>query len=136
MLPHVQHLPGAICKNLFLYGKKKKDLWLMTARHDVDVKLGDVSKKVSAPGGLRFADEAKLIDKLGVKQGCVTPFALINDKNNDVKFLIDESLFNGGHEKLHFHPMVNSATTGISPDDLKKFLAATGHEPILVNLDS
>lgn len=133
-MPHVKHLSGAHCKNLFLKDKKKKGLWLLSARHDVEVKLADVSKQVSAPGGLRFADESVLQEKLGVGQGCVTAFALINDRNHDVRFLIDDALINGEFENIHFHPLVNSATTGISPKDFLKFLEATGHSPTYVKL--
>ena len=30
---------------------------------------------------------------------------------------------------VNFHPLVNTRTTGVSPDGLVKFLRATGHEP-------
>ena len=135
MLPQVQDLPGAQCKNLFMKDKKKKGLWLLSARHDVEVNLGALSKKVSAPGGLRFADESILIEKLGVKQGCVTPFALINDKGNDVKFIVDEALIGDKFDFINFHLLTNAATTGISPKDFVKFVEATGHSIIPVNLD-
>ena len=135
MMPHVKHLSGAHCKNLFLKDKKKKGLWLFSARHDLEVKLNELSKKVNAPGGLRFADESILFEKLGVKQGCVTAYALINDKNNDVQFICDEALISGGYERLFFHPLTNAASTGISPQDFQKFLEAVGHKPILVNME-
>ena len=135
MMPYVKDVPGAVCKNLFMKDKKKKGLWLFTARHDLDVKLNELSKKVGAPGGLRFADESILLEKLGVKQGCVTPFALINDKNNDVKFILDEALVSGKYERINCHPLSNAATTGVTPEDFKKFLDAVNHPPILVNMD-
>ena len=48
MMPHLEgKVSGGVCKNLFLKDKKKKGLWLFTARHDVDVKLNDLGKKVS-----------------------------------------------------------------------------------------
>ncbi len=135
MMPHVKDMPGAHVKNLFMKDKKKKGLWLFSARHDVDIKLNDLSKKVGAPGGLRFADEAILLEKLGVKQGCVTPFALINDKNNDVKFIIDEALVDGTFETLNCHPLTNAASTGIATKDFLKFLDAINHKPTVVKLD-
>ncbi len=135
-MPHVKHEEGLHCKNLFMKDKKKKGLWLYSAPHDLDINLAVLSKKVGAPGGLRFADESILFEKLGVKQGCVTAYALINDKNNDVKFLCDDAIVNGGHSKVFFHPMVNTASTGISPQDFLKFLEAVGHTPIMVKHDS
>lgn len=134
MMPYVHHLKGAITKNLFVKDKKKKGLWLLTARHEVTVNLNDLAKQVGAAGGFRFADETVLKDVLGVGQGCVTPFAIFNDTEAKVKLLVDSDLVKGGHEKVYGHPMVNSASTGVTPEDMMKFWRATGHEPILVDL--
>ena len=47
MMAHLNgKVTGGIAKNLFLRDKKKKGLWLFSARHDLDVKLNDLSKKV------------------------------------------------------------------------------------------
>ncbi|KAL8185109.1 UNVERIFIED_CONTAM: Prolyl-tRNA synthetase associated domain-containing protein 1 [Gekko kuhli] len=135
MMPHVQHLKGAVSKNLFLKDKKKKGLWLVTVLHDRQINLNDLAKKLGAgSGNLRFADEATLLDKLKVSQGCVTPLALFCDQG-DVKFVLDAAFLEGGHERLYFHPMTNAATMGIHPDDFLKFLKSTGHEPMLVHFD-
>lgn len=64
--------------------------------------------------------------------GSVTPFGLINDRDKKVTFILDEDLINGGHEKLYFHPMENTATTSIAPADLLKFLEAVNHPPTLM----
>lgn len=37
MMPHLQDVKGAVTKNLFLKDKKKKGLWLVSARHDRQV---------------------------------------------------------------------------------------------------
>lgn len=37
MMPHLQEVSGAVTKNLFLKDKKKKSLWLVSARHDRQV---------------------------------------------------------------------------------------------------
>ena len=134
MMPHVAHLSGAHTKNLFLKDKKKK-LWLLSARHDANVNLSSLAKKVGAPGGLRFADETILQEKLGVRQGCVTPLALINDRANDVTFILDESLVDGTFERMHFHPMDNAATIGLTPTEFLKFLNAINHNPVSVKLE-
>lgn len=36
-MPHLQDVSGAVTKNLFLKDKKKKGLWLVSARHDRQV---------------------------------------------------------------------------------------------------
>ena len=133
-LPHVSHLKEAVfAKNLFLRDKKK-NLYLFCARHDADVKLNDLAKLVSAPGGFRFADESVLKEKLGLTQGAVTLFGLINDKGNDVTLVLDRKLTDGSCAKILFHPMVNSASIAISADGLNTFVQKVDHEPVLVDL--
>ncbi|XP_062519368.1 prolyl-tRNA synthetase associated domain-containing protein 1-like [Corticium candelabrum] len=133
MMPHVGHLVGAHSKNLFLRDKKKKGLWLVTTLAEREVNLGDLGKKLSVSGGLRFADEDVMIDTLNVAQGCCTPLALFNDKDRKVQFILDDDFINGGHEQIFFHPMVNEATLGMSPQDFLKFLEAIEHKPTLIS---
>jgi Ala-tRNA(Pro) deacylase len=38
------------------------------------------------------------------------------------------------HAPLNYHPLVNTMTTAISPDDLVRFVRATGREPRIVRL--
>ena len=133
MMPHVGHLNGAHSKNLFLKDKKKKRLWLVTALVSREVSLNDLAKKVGASGGFRFADEAIMLEKLGVGQGCVTPLSLFNDTQNEVTFLLDASFVEDNHENVFFHPMTNTATTGLKPEDFMKFVKATGHDPVIVH---
>jgi len=125
MMPYLKNVQGAICKNLFLKDKKK-NLYLLSAVHDKEVKLNDVAKKVGAKE-LRFGDELVMFEKLGVSQGCVTAYALANDKEKSVKFIVDSTLLDGTYSSVNFHPMVNTATTQISCQDFSKFLNVTGH---------
>jgi len=132
MMPHVSHLPGIVSKNLLVRHKKKKGLWLVTAPHDATISLSVLAQHLGISGGLRLADEDILVSKLGVVRGCVTPLALINDKDNAIGCVVDTKLLDKLNERVYFHPMVNSATTGLSPADFERFLTAIGHEPILV----
>lgn len=136
MMPHLAGVSGAVTKNLFLKDKKKKGLWLVSVRHDRQVQLNDLAKKLGVgSGNLRFAEEAAMLEKLKVGQGCATALALFCDKEHSVKLVLDSDLVNGGHERVYFHPMTNEATMGIKPEDLLKFLKETGHEPVLQNFD-
>ncbi|KAK1905022.1 Prolyl-tRNA synthetase associated domain containing protein 1 [Dissostichus eleginoides] len=133
---HPPEVSGAVTKNLFLKDKKKKGLWLVSARHDRQVNLNDLAKKLGVgSGNLRFADEAIMLEKLKVGQGCATALALLFDRDHSVKFVLDQDLVEGGHERVFFHPMTNSATMGLRPEDLLRFLQETGHEPVLQSFD-
>ena len=96
------------------------------------MKLSEVGKSIGVKD-LRFGDESVMFDIIGVKQGCVTAYALLNDKKHQVKFLLDSEAFNENHRFVNFHPMSNAATLGIAPADLKRFLNHTGHEPTLLS---
>lgn len=136
MMPHLEGVSGAVSKNLFLKDKKKKGLWLVSARHDRQVNLNDLAKKLGVgSGNLRFADEAIMVEKLKVGQGCATALSLLFDKEQSVKFVLDRDLVEGGHERVYFHPMTNAASMGLKPDDLLRFLKETGHEPVLQSFD-
>ncbi|XP_019329972.1 PREDICTED: prolyl-tRNA synthetase associated domain-containing protein 1 [Aptenodytes forsteri] len=135
MMPHVQHMKGGHSKNLFLKDKKKKGFWLVTVLHNRQINLNDLAKKLGVgSGNLRFADENAMLEKLKVGQGCATPLALFCDQG-EVRFVLDAGFLEGGHEKVYFHPMTNSATMGLSPDDFLKFVRSTGHDPIVIHFD-
>ncbi|XP_068597531.1 prolyl-tRNA synthetase associated domain-containing protein 1 [Brachionichthys hirsutus] len=136
MTPHLQDVSGAVTKNLFLKDKKKKGLWLVSVRHDRQVNLSDLAKKLGVgSSNLRFADEAAMLDKLKVGRGCATALALMFDKELSVRLVLDQDLVVGGHERVYFHPMTNAASVGLRPDDLLRFLKETGHEPVLESFE-
>jgi Ala-tRNA(Pro) deacylase len=69
---------------------------------------------------------------LGVLPGSVTPFGALNDTAGRVTIVLDARLL--AAEAINCHPLVNTATTTISPAGLTAFLRATGHEPKVVVL--
>ena len=110
-------IPGGHIKNLFLKDDNGQ-LWLLVADAHAKIELKKVAQLLKAPK-LRFADANLLMHYLGVTPGSVTPLALINDANQKVKVLIDQSLWT--HDILNMHPLENSATTSINSNDFKKF---------------
>jgi Ala-tRNA(Pro) deacylase len=118
-------IPGAHTKNLFLKCKKGT-LWLVTAVESTAVDLKTLHTRLGC-GRLSFGNAELLGEALGVQPGSVTPFAIINDTQNRVSVVLDEALF--AYDRLNFHPLVNTATTGISKDGLLAFLADCKHSP-------
>ena len=131
MMPYLTNIAGAVSKNLFLKDKKG-GLYLLSALHDKAVNMAEIGKKIKAPGGLRFASEEILFDTLKVRQGCVTAFALLHDKDQKVTFLLDSDILK--HPRVYFHPLVNNATTGVSIEDFEKFVKLTNHNIVQVQL--
>ena len=57
---------------------------------------------------------------------------MLNDRAGDVTMILDANLME--HERVNFHPLVNTMTTGIAREDLLRFLRSTGHDPLIVRL--
>ena len=122
-------MPGGHTKNLFLKDAKGQ-LWLISALGDSLIDLKRLPTLIGS-ARLSFGSEARLYDALGVRPGSVTAFALINDEDRQVRFVIEKALLN--HETLNFHPLHNAATTAVSRDGFLHFLQALRVEPMVVD---
>lgn len=122
-------IAGAHTKNLFLKDAKGQ-LWLISAedRSVIDLKR---LPPVIGSARLSFGAEPLMVETLGVAPGSVTAFALINDRNRRVRFVLDRALAEA--ELVNFHPLTNTATTTIDQAGLRRFLAALGVEPLVVD---
>lgn len=129
--PVKARIPGAHSKNLFVKDKKGR-LFLITAKDETPIDLKRVHEAIGASGRVSFGSADQLREALGVEPGSVTPFAVVNDSEGQVTVILDASLME--HERVNFHPLVNSMTTGVHRDDLVRFLRATGHEPRILRL--
>jgi Ala-tRNA(Pro) deacylase len=123
-------LPGADTKNLFLRDEDGV-LFLVIAKSTTRVDLKALSRRLGAKR-FSFGKPELLIEALGVPPGSVTPFALINDRSQQVRPVIDRELMNA--DSINCHPLENTATTNIARDDLIKFIRACGHEPTIATL--
>jgi Ala-tRNA(Pro) deacylase len=124
-------IPGAHTKNLFLKCKKGT-LWLVTALEETPINLKTLHHALGS-GRLSFGNADLLLEVLGVTPGSVSTFGVINDTEGRVTVVLDQGLM--AHERINLHPLVNTATTGISRDDLIRFLELSGHPPKIIALD-
>jgi Ala-tRNA(Pro) deacylase len=127
----VGELPGGHSKNLFLRNTPGR-MWLlvMPAERQIDL------KRLAALLGtsrLSFANAARMERYLGVGAGAVTPFAVVNDHEHEVTVVLDDELLS--RDRINLHPLENSATTGIAPAGLIRFLEAVGHPLQVLALD-
>ena len=123
-------LPGAHTKNLFLKDKAGR-LALVVAKEDSRVDLKTLAPLIGT-GRLSFGSAEQLMAVLGVTPGSVTPFALINDRDNCVLVAVDAALF--AFDEVNCHPLRNDATTRLATTDLLRFIEACGHTPLTVDL--
>ena len=122
-------LPGGHSKNLFLKDAKGQ-LWLISALGETAIDLKTLPGVIGS-ARLSFGSPERLLWALGVTPGSVTALALINDPQHDVRFVLDADL--AGADPVNFHPLANTATTAISQAGFRRFLAAVGVTPMIVD---
>lgn len=121
---------GAFCKNLFLKDRKGR-LWLIVTLEERALKLNSLARPLGS-ARLSFGNAELMWEVLGVRPGSVTPFALVNDRDHRVTVVLDAPML--AHDRLNYHPLENTATTALSRADLMRFLALTGHAPVILDL--
>ncbi|MUO79662.1 prolyl-tRNA synthetase associated domain-containing protein [Agrobacterium vitis] len=124
-------IPGGHTKNLFVKDKKDQ-FFLLVVEENAIVDLKTVHTLIGAASKVSFGKPEKLMEYLGVVPGSVTAFGAINDTGNKVTFVLDADLMQ--HDIINCHPLSNDATTSIGRDDLLRFMAATGHEALVLKV--
>jgi Ala-tRNA(Pro) deacylase len=122
-------LPGGHTKNLFLKDAKGR-LWLISALGETQIDLKRLHPVIGS-ARLSFGSGELMEQVLGVTPGSVTAFALANDTEGQVTFVLDAAL--AASDPVNFHPLVNTATTAVSQADFRRFLEAVGHPPMVVD---
>ena len=120
-------IKGVHTKNLLLKNKKN-NFFLFSCKESTIVDLKQLKKSLIL-GNISFARDLYLKNILGVMPGSVTPFGLINDQNNEIKFFLDKKIL--CHNKVNFHPLINTSTVSL---DIKDFLLFMKKNNKLVNI--
>jgi Ala-tRNA(Pro) deacylase len=128
---HKGAIEGGQSKNLFLRNKKGQRHYLLVAEAHRPVHLKPLQALLDE-STLSFASPERLMKYLGLTPGAVSPFGIVNDAQHEVVVLLDRGLM--AHERLNFHPNVNTTTLTVSRQDFEKFLAHCGNEVRLLEL--
>ena len=123
-------MTGGHTKNLFLRNKKGR-MWLLVCDEERKLDLKELGKRLEA-GRFSFGSPDRLMQYLGVIPGAVSPFAVMNDREGQVRLVLERSLLE--IPELNFHPLDNSMTTRIATPDLIRFLEEVDHASELVDL--
>ncbi|RAK58239.1 prolyl-tRNA synthetase associated domain-containing protein [Phenylobacterium deserti] len=122
-------IPGVHTKNLFLKDAKGQ-LWLISAEGHALIDLKRLHTVIGS-ARLSFGSPELMGETLGVTPGSVTAFGLINDVEKRIRFVLDRTLAEAA--LVNFHPLTNTATTTIPQAGLRRFFAAVGVEPMVVD---
>ncbi len=112
------------CKNIFFRNHKGNRHYLVVLEHTNQLAIRELELKLKQ-GKLSFASPKRMLKYLGLTPGSVSPFGLINDKENHVHVFLDENLKKS--ETISFHPNLNTASIVISYTDFEHFLNSVGN---------
>ncbi len=121
-----------ICKNLFLCNRQETVFYLLAMPADKQFHTSVVSSQLGV-ARLHFADEKHMQQFLDIRPGSVSVMGLMNDKDNNVRLLVDKDILK--QEYFACHPCINTSSLKFKTSELfEKLLPATGHEPTFVDL--
>lgn len=125
-LPHRE----AGTKNLFIRDDKKRSYYVVSIPEHDRLDLKALREKLGSRP-LKFANDAELMEFLGLIPGQVTPFGTLNDTEHKVTVLISE-YFRGG--LMDAHPNDNTATMILKADDVVEVLRSFGVDVSYIKL--
>ena len=100
---------------------------------DKQFKTSALSKQIGS-SRLSFASAEHMERLLDITPGSVSVLGLMNDREKQVRLLIDEDVLKG--EYFGCHPCINTSSLRLRTDDLmNRILPAMDHMPRLVTLE-
>ncbi|HPW43944.1 MAG TPA: prolyl-tRNA synthetase associated domain-containing protein [Bacteroidales bacterium] len=121
---HWKFIEATHCKNIFFRNHKGNRHYLVIIEHTANLAIHDLEKRLRQ-GKLSFASPERMQKYLGISPGSVSPFGLINDKDNHVHIFLDENLKTAS--KISFHPNINTYSVIIAFKDFIRYLDWTGN---------
>ena len=125
-------LGAEICKNLFLCNRQQTQFYLLLMPGNKPFKTKDLSAQIGS-ARLSFASAEFMEKYLGTTPGSASVLGLINDKESDIRLIIDEDVLQ--NEYVGCHPCINTSSLKIRVNDMvKKIIPATKHTITTVTL--
>ena len=128
---HLSHLTGLGTKNLFLREEKGPRIFLVAVPDAKRVHLNNL-RFILESQRLTFGEPELLWECLGVQPGSVTIFGIANDRAKRVELYLDKALVEA--EKIHAHPLRNTASLLLSPEEALRFLDGIGREARVIDV--
>ncbi len=125
-------LQATVCKNLFLCNTQKTKFYLLMIPGYKKFKTKDISSQINS-SRLSFAPPEYMEQFLDITPGSVSVLGLMNDRDNQVRLLIDEDVVKG--EYIGCHPCINTSSLKIKTKDMTEvIIPAMKHDITYVRL--
>lgn len=112
-------IPWKRVKSLLIRNKKATNMYMVVLP---DYKTLDTNRvrAIFDDTKMSFASEDRMMDKIWLRPGSVSPFALINNVENDIRVLFDQELKD---VLVGFHPLQNDNTIVLDMKHVEHFLS-------------
>ena len=111
-------IPWKRVKSLLLKNKQKNEFFMVVIE-DVKRLDSDIIRKYFWENKISFISEELMVEKIWVKPGHVSPFAMVNNTQKDITVVFDKSL---EWSEIWIHPLQNDNTIVIKIEAISHFL--------------
>jgi len=123
-------IPGYRVKSLLLRNKKATNYYMVVLPDNKQLDT-NIIRAIFDDSKMSFASPERMMDKIGLKPGSVSPFALINNTEWDIRVVFDSIL---KEELIGFHPLQNDNTVVLNMKSVEHFLENIGSEYVYSEL--
>ena len=112
-------IPWKRVKSLLLRNKKATNFYMVVLwdKKRLDT---NIIRAIFDDTKMSFASEERMMQKIWLKPWSVSPFALINNEDKDIRVVFDSELKG---ELIGFHPLQNDNTVVLKMQDMEHFLS-------------
>ncbi len=130
----IEEAVGApVCKNLFLCNRQQTNFYLCLIMGDKVFKTKELSKQIGS-SRLSFGTAEHMERLLDITPGSVSILGLMNDRNSEIRLLVDKDLLN--EEYFVCHPCINTSSVRMHTEDVfGPLVEALNHPMTLVELN-
>lgn len=123
-------IPGFRVKSLLLRNKKATNFYMIVLPDSKQLDT-NIIRSIFDDSKMSFASEERMMEKIWLKPGSVSPFALINNTDKDIRVVFDSILKD---ELVGFHPLQNDNTVVLNMISVEHFLENIGSEYVFHEL--
>ncbi len=117
-------IPGYRVKSLLLRNKKATNFYMVVLPDNKKLDT-NIIRAIFDDSKMSFASPERMMEKIGLKPGSVSPFALINNEERDIKVVFDAQVKD---QLIGFHPLQNDNTVVLEMSCVEHFLENLGVE--------
>ena len=117
-------IPWYRVKSLLLRNKKATNYYMVVLPDNKQLDT-NIIRAIFDDSKMSFASPERMMEKIWLKPWSVSPFALINNQDRDIRVVFDSDLESG---LVWFHPLQNDNTVVLNMQSVEHFLENLGVE--------